>query len=92
MRLADHSVSLKALPVNALIGLEQTTRFTGGHDYDSNEFLGRTIFIYIPATSMGCVWKFGISVERLNINIYIFRIGTVFANFPAYIFVYGTWA
>lgn len=32
MRLADHSVSLKALPVNALIGLEQTTRFTGGHD------------------------------------------------------------
>jgi hypothetical protein len=33
MRLADHSVSLKALPVNALIGLEQTTRFTGGHDY-----------------------------------------------------------
>jgi hypothetical protein len=25
-------VSLKALPVNALIGLEQTTRFTGGHD------------------------------------------------------------
>jgi len=26
-------VSLKALPVNALIGLEQTTRFTGGHDY-----------------------------------------------------------
>jgi len=36
MRLADHSVSLKALPVNALIGLEQTTRFTGGHDYNSN--------------------------------------------------------
>ena len=33
MRLADHSVSLKALPVNALIGLEQTTRFTGGHDF-----------------------------------------------------------
>jgi hypothetical protein len=26
-------VSLKALPVNALIGLEQTTRFTGGHDF-----------------------------------------------------------
>ncbi|MGB3964821.1 MAG: hypothetical protein WBL09_10025 [Tepidanaerobacteraceae bacterium] len=25
-------MSLKALPVNALIGLEQTTRFTGGHD------------------------------------------------------------
>jgi len=33
MRLADHSVSLKAQPVNALIGLEQTTRFTGGHDF-----------------------------------------------------------
>ena len=33
MRLVDHSVSLKALPVNALIGLEQTTRFTGGHDF-----------------------------------------------------------
>jgi len=27
-------VSLKALPVNALIGLEQTTRFTGGHDLE----------------------------------------------------------
>ncbi len=36
MRLADHSVSLKALPVNALIGLEQTTRFTGGHDCNLN--------------------------------------------------------
>ena len=33
MRLADDSVSLKALPVNALIGLEQTTRFTGGYDF-----------------------------------------------------------
>jgi len=31
MRLADHSVSHKALPVNALMGLEQTTRFTDGH-------------------------------------------------------------
>jgi len=36
MRLADHSVSLKAQPVNALIGLEQTTRFTGGHDFFVN--------------------------------------------------------
>ena len=36
MRLVDHSVSLKALPVNALIGLEQTTRFTGGHDCNMN--------------------------------------------------------
>jgi len=39
MRLADHSVSLKALPVNALIGLEQTTRFTGGHDLFTFEFV-----------------------------------------------------
>jgi len=43
MRLADHSVSLKALPVNALIGLEQTTRFTGGPDCRQKQLPGKTL-------------------------------------------------
>jgi len=37
MRLAKLSMSLKTRPATALIGLEQTTRFTGGYDFLEND-------------------------------------------------------